>query len=39
VKILAVSAQVTNEDALITAKLFGADAILQDAIDGEDRSK
>jgi two-component system chemotaxis response regulator CheY len=39
VKILAVSAQVTNEDALITAKLFGADAILQDALDGEELMK
>jgi hypothetical protein len=36
VKILALSAQADNQDALLTAKLFGADAILQDALDGEE---
>lgn len=35
VKILAVSAQTGNDDALLTSKLFGADAIVQDPFDGE----
>lgn len=35
VKILAVSAQTGNDDALITAKLVGADASVQDPTDGE----
>jgi two-component system chemotaxis sensor kinase CheA len=36
VKILAISAQKGNEDALISSKLLGANAIVQDALDGEE---
>ncbi|WP_447600041.1 hypothetical protein [Nitrospira sp. Nam80] len=36
VKILAISAKKGNEDALISSKLLGANAIVQDALDGEE---
>lgn len=35
VKILAVSGKSGEQDALLTSKLLGADAIVEDALDGE----